>query len=228
VSWLAVTTLALSPAERRENKRREMIEAILAAARAVMQEHGVAALNLNEVARRVQLRPQSLAEYFPSKAAVYDALLLSAFDMLRQGDEAAYRNHPPGWEQIEEWFANRIAMAITNPDIYHLAFDAPVPDYVPPDRIVELSREVLAGARAMVSRAIEIGAIDPGMPTEQATDVLLSLRRGLVAERLGKRRYFAPGSRFDELLPPVMHMVKTAWTPATGSSVVRDFTMSGE
>jgi AcrR family transcriptional regulator len=210
---------ALSPTERRENKRREMVEAILAAARAVMQEHGVAALNLNEVARRVQLRPQSLAEYFPTKAAVYDALVLFAFDMLREGDEAAYRNHPAGWEQIEEWFANRLTMAVTNPDIYHLAFDAPVPDYVPTDRIVELSRELLAGSRQMVADAIAAGVMDPGMPTDQATDVLLALRRGLVAERLGKRRYIAPGSRFDELLPAVMHMVKTAWTPAAPVAV---------
>ncbi|MDP8908054.1 MAG: TetR family transcriptional regulator, partial [Chloroflexota bacterium] len=88
--------LPLSPKERRERNRREMAEAILAAARAVMQEHGVAALNLTEVARRVRLRPQSLAEYFPTKAAVYDALYERAFHLYREGDERAYRGHPPG------------------------------------------------------------------------------------------------------------------------------------
>lgn len=87
----------LSPRERRERNRREMVEAIVAAARAVMREHGVAALTLNEVARRVRLRPQSLAEYFPSKAALYDALYEHAMTLFRAGDEAAYRDYPPGW-----------------------------------------------------------------------------------------------------------------------------------
>lgn len=195
-----------------------MTESILAAARTVMQEHGVAALNLNEVARRVHLRPQSLAEYFPNKAALYDALLLQAFRMFRDGDEAANRNHTPGWVQIEEWFANRIKIALANPDRYHLAFDAPVPDYVPDVRVVELSREVLAGSRRMVSHAIAAGVIAPGLPVDRATDVLLALRRGLVAEQIGKRRLVAAGStRFDDLVPIVMHMLKSAWAPAAAS-----------
>ena len=126
----APETSPLSPAERRERNRREMIDAILTAARAVMQEHGVAALNLNEVARRVRLRPQSLAEYFPSKAALYDTLVHQAMTIFREGDQAAYRDHPPGWTQIEAWFANRLALANDNPDLHHLGFDAPVPEDV--------------------------------------------------------------------------------------------------
>ena len=64
----------LSPQERRERNRQEMVTAILAAARAMMREQGVGALSLNEVARLVGLRGPALYEYFPSKTAVYDAL----------------------------------------------------------------------------------------------------------------------------------------------------------
>jgi len=41
----------LSPQERRRRNRQEVIDAILAAAREIMRRDGVAALNLNEVAR---------------------------------------------------------------------------------------------------------------------------------------------------------------------------------
>ncbi len=205
----------LSPQERRARNRREMVEAILAAARAVMQEHGVAALNLNEVARRVRLRPQSLAEYFPSKAALYDALFLRASALFREGDERAYRDHPPGWGQVEAWFANRIALATEHPDLHHLFFDAPAPDYVPAERVVDATREILAGSRRMVAEAVAAGAMAPGMPVERAADLLLSIRRGLVAERLGKRRFVEPGAgRFEGLVPDVIRVLRAAWAPA--------------
>ncbi len=206
--------LPLSPKERRERNRREMVEAILAAARAVMQEHGAAALNLTEVARRVRLRPQSLAEYFPTKAALYDVLYERAFALFREGDERAYRDHPVGWTQIETWFANRLALADANPDLYHLVFDAPAPDYLPAERVVATSRDLLAGSRRMVAEAVATGAMAPGMPIERATDLLLSIRRGLVAERLGKRRFVEPGAdRFEGLVPDVIRLLQLAWRP---------------
>jgi AcrR family transcriptional regulator len=191
-----------------------MVEAILAAARAVMREHGVGALNLNEVARRVRLRPQSLAEYFPSKAALYDELFLRASALFREGDERAYRNHPPGWLQIEAWFANRIELAEANPDLHHLFFDAPAPDYVPAERVVEATQEILAGSRRMVAEAVAAGAMAPGVPVERATDLLLALRHGLVAERLGKRRFIPPESdRFDALPAEAIRVLRAAWVP---------------
>src|SRR5260221_4315228 len=64
----------LSPQERRQRNREEMKNAILEAARQVMREEGVVALNLQEVARRVGVRAPSLYEYFPGKMALYVAL----------------------------------------------------------------------------------------------------------------------------------------------------------
>lgn len=206
----------LSPAERRRRNREEITATILAAARAVMEEHGVAALNLNEVARRVHLRPQSLSEYFSNKAALYDALALDAYSMFRDGEERAYSEHSPGWNQIEAWFESRIKLSVANPIAYHLGFDAPVPDYTPSDQAMDLARSMLARSRRMVADAIETGTVNPGVPLEQATDILLALRRGLTAEQIGKRRFLgADTKRFDELLPVVMDMLRTAWSPAS-------------
>jgi len=208
-------TVPLSPQQRRERNRREMVDAILDAARAVMQAHGVAALNLNEVARRVRLRPQSLAEYFPSKAALYDELFQRAVYLFHDGDARAYREHPPGWGQVEAWFVNRIALAYAHPDLYHLLFSAPVPDLRPTERSVEATRETLVGARQMVAEAVTAGAMAPGMAPERATDLLMAIRHGLIAEHLGKRAVLPTGSeRFSGLVPDVVRMLQAAWTPA--------------
>jgi len=210
------TTGPLSPQQRRERNRREMLDAILDAARAVMREHGVAALNLNEVARRVRLRPQSLAEYFPSKAALYDELFWRAVHLFHDGDTRAYREHPPGWGQIEAWFVNRTTLAYEHSDLYHLVFSAPVPDLRPTERSVEAIRETLVGVRGMVAAAIAAGAMAPGMTPERATDLLMAIRHGLIAEHLGKQGVLPAGSeRFSGLVPDIIRMVQAAWAPET-------------
>src|ERR687884_349506 len=68
------TRRVLTPSERRQRNRDEMTAAILDTARDIMREQGVAALNLNEVARRVGVKTPSLYEYFPGKSALYDEL----------------------------------------------------------------------------------------------------------------------------------------------------------
>ena len=214
MALLNADSVPLSPQERRARNRQEMIESIVTAARAMMQEQGAAALTLNEVARRVKLRPQSLAEYFPSKATLYDELYLRASALFTAGDEAAYCEYPPGWSQIEAWFTNRLALAEANPDLYHLAFDAPAGEYVPPADVIAASRAMLAGTRRMVEDAITIDAISPGMPVERATDLLLALRRGVIAERLGKRPFVSPdGDQFGHAISDALAVLRTAWTP---------------
>src|SRR5207245_9654426 len=89
----------LSPQERRQRNREEMRAAILDAARAVMREEGVAALNLQEVARRVGVRAPSLYEYFPGKAAIYDALFRMGVRLSAGRSELLVQTSPSLWER---------------------------------------------------------------------------------------------------------------------------------
>src|SRR5713226_1462776 len=92
---------ALSPKERRQRNRQEMMTAIIDAARAVMREEGVAALNLHEVARRVGLRAPSLYEYFSGKMALYDALYRFGIRLYAAGRERLApitAHHASFWE----------------------------------------------------------------------------------------------------------------------------------
>jgi AcrR family transcriptional regulator len=216
------TDPVLSPPERRARNRQAMIDSIVAAARAIMQADGVAALNLNEVARRVKLRPQSLAVYFPNKDALYDELHRRALQLFQEGDEQAYRLQPPSWQQLEAWFTNRIKLARENPDLFHLVFDAPFPVPYLTDATIGAIGGTLASARDMVAELIEARVIDPGIPVEQATDLLLSIRHGLIAERLGKAVVIpADSPRFDQLVPVIIRMLQAAWAPESTTSATR-------
>lgn len=204
----------LSPQERRAQNRRAMIDNIVTAARAIMQADGVAALNLNEVARRVKLRPQSIASYFANKDALYDELYLRALRLFQEGDERAYLIQPPSWQQLDAWFTNRITLAMENPDLFHLVFDAPVTVPYLTGSTVGVTHVILANARHMVGALIDARVIEPGVEVERAADLLLSIRHGLIAERLGKASVLPPDSpRFAELHGDVIRMLQTAWAP---------------
>src|SRR4051812_11766365 len=65
-------------------RRTVVIREILDAAWALMEREGVAAVSVREVARAVGLRQQSLTYYFPTKAALLDALFADGFADLRR------------------------------------------------------------------------------------------------------------------------------------------------
>jgi AcrR family transcriptional regulator len=200
--------------ERRQRYRQDTIEAILTVARAVIREEGVAALNLNEVARRLGVSGQALAKYFPNKMALYDALFLLGHRIFREAEEEIWRTTKPDWERIRRWFEVRMALAIENPDLYHLIWERPVPGFVPSEASQEEINKTLAGARRGIGEVIEAGGIDAGIPSERVVDILLSVRHGIIAEYLGKREYLPPGSgRFHDLIPDVLAVFEKCWTP---------------
>src|SRR5919206_702435 len=94
------TRRVLTPSERRQRDRDEMTAAILDVAREIMREHGVAALNLNEVARRVGVKTPSLYEYFPGKAALYDELFRLGLRLYAEHSDRAMAGARDGRERL--------------------------------------------------------------------------------------------------------------------------------
>jgi len=204
----------LSPKERRQRNRAEMTTAILETARDIMRRDGVTALNLNEIARRLGMTTPAIYVYFPSKDVLYDALFQMAERLFLESEEEIWRTTKPDWDRIRLWFTTRLALASAHPDLYHLAFDAPVPGFVPSAESQEAVRKILAGARRGLTEVIEAGVIDPGMPPEEAVDLLLCMRRGIIAEHLGKEAdvQFTTG-RFARLVPAALAIIQVAWAP---------------
>lgn len=62
---------------------------VLAAARAVFEEHGLEGASIREIARRAGYTPGAIYSYFDSKEAVYGALLGESLERLNQAVQAA-------------------------------------------------------------------------------------------------------------------------------------------
>ncbi len=200
--------------EHRQRYRQETVDAILAAARVVMQEQGVAALNLNEVARRLGVSGQALAKYFPNKAALYDALFLLGHRLFREAEEELWQTSAPDWERIRRWFEIRLALACAHPDLYSLIWGDAVPGFTLSPEVREEIRAMLAGAQRGIGEVIAAGAIDASIPPERVVDILMAVRHGIIAEHLAKRTFLPPGSdRFSGLIPDVLAVFEQAWTP---------------
>jgi AcrR family transcriptional regulator len=203
-----------SPNERRERNRREMTEAILSAARVIMQRDGVAALNLHEIARMVGVRTPALYRYFPSKSAIYDELFRRGMTQVFESFEAVYRQYPPGWERLRAWAETRLRFAQENPDLEHLLFGRDVPGFVPSEESMAVSLKRYRQALQAMQEVIDAGVIAPGMPVERALDLFLAVTSGLSAQHMANEPHLPVGEgRFGSLIPDAMRLFRAAWSP---------------
>ena len=202
----------LSPAERRQRNRQEMIEAILAIARDLMRENGVAALSLSELARRLQVTTAALYRYFPSKAGLYDALFRVAMRVFRAYIAPVWEEHAPGWQQFEAWIEARMRFAQEQPELFSLVFERPVPGFEPSVKSMEESREFLDEARHFFSQLIEARVIHPPGAPERAFDLFIAMTHGLSAQHIANEPQLPIGSgRYGSLIPDVLALFQAAW-----------------
>ena len=209
----------LSPKERRqrnrERNREEMKAAILDAARAVMREQGVAALNLQEVARRVGVRAPSLYEYFPGKMALYDALFRLGVRLYAERSEQLAQTSPSLWEYARASLHLYMTFAQEYPELYQLCFERPVPGFFPSEESMNESRQFLTGrADQMIEQGLEQGSLGPGVSPAQARDLFLAMTHGLTALHMANEPELPVGTgRFGSLIPAAMALFQASWDP---------------
>jgi AcrR family transcriptional regulator len=208
----------LSPQERRQRNRdrnrEEMKAAILDAARGVMREEGVAALNLQEVARRVGIRAPSLYEYFPGKAAIYDALFRMGVRLSAERSERLAQTYPSLWERARASLENYMTFAQDYPELYQLVFERPVPGFVPSEESMNESRQLLGRADQIVEQGLEQRSLVPGLSPVQARDLFIAMTHGLTALHMANEPELPVGSgRFGSLIPAAMALFQASWDP---------------
>ena len=205
----------LPAAARRERNRQEMIDAILSVARAQMREDGVAALNLNEVARRVGVSTPALYKYFSGKMAVYDALFrlgtrlyVDEFTALNLGEA------PSGGAAIRAALEHQLSFAVRNPELYQLVLQRPVPGFVPSsESLVEAARAEEA-AGEVIGRWIERGLIVPRVAPERVFLLLAVVAEGLASAHLANDPGLPVGEgRFGSLVPEAVSLFEAVWAP---------------
>jgi AcrR family transcriptional regulator len=202
----------LTPTQRRERNREEVRRAILDAAREVMREEGVAALNLNEVARRVGMKTPSLYEYFSGKLAIYDALYLEGVRLYGESRIKRKEQNLNFWEFVEQAIYYYLNFAYRNPDLYYLVFERPVPEFVPSEESMVESRKLLGNLNPIFQEAINKGVIKTDLSVEAVRDIFILVLHGLTSMHMANEPDLPPGQgRFGSLIPAITDMLKTAW-----------------
>ena len=203
-----------SPAERRRRNREEMTEAILDAARQIMREQGAAALNLNEVARRVGVKTPSLYEYFSGKMALYDALFRLGVRLYAERMSRLNESTDSFWARSRAGLENYMTFAQEYPELYQLVFERPVPGFVPSEESMTESRGLLTMSDEIVEKGIERGSIALGITIPQARDLFIAMMHGLTALHMANEPELPAGSgRFGSLIPAAVALFRAAWEP---------------
>lgn len=146
-----------------------MRDTILDAARRMMNTGGVNALSMRAVAREIGYSAAALYEYFPSKAALCQALFFEGASGLSGHIRAAM-------EQSGETVAAGATVAamgrayrdyaLSNPELYLLVFANPVREFVPDER----DREEASTGFEMLVQSMRAG-VDSGQMRQQDPEV---------------------------------------------------------
>jgi AcrR family transcriptional regulator len=203
----------LSPQQRRQRNREEMLNAIVETARDIMREQGVATLNLNEIARRLKMQPPSLYEYFPGKMALYDHLFRLGTRIFRERlAQVTLETDPSGWAQLEKFFTVFFECAIENPDLFKLVYERHVPGFVPSEASMVEAHGALEEANQYLLGFLKAAQIDTHQPIEQMREIFFTLMHGMIALHLANEPDLPLGEgRFGSLIPPIIEMLKKAW-----------------
>ena len=96
-------------------------DTILVVARSRFAEHGFAGTSLAEIADEVGIRTPSLFHHFPSKTALYRAVLLDAFDGFLAIMDETVAEPGAGWPQVERVLRTVFRFFEERPDFVRLA-----------------------------------------------------------------------------------------------------------
>jgi AcrR family transcriptional regulator len=96
-----------------------------------MTEYGVNGLSLAEVARRLGVQPPSLYKYFPSLAALHDALFRRGHERHLEAMRQAAAKAEPGIPALNAALDASGRWALANGALAQLMFWRPVPGFSP-------------------------------------------------------------------------------------------------
>jgi AcrR family transcriptional regulator len=206
------------PLDRRQRRRQETIDEILALALEQMAEEGVGALSLSTVARRMGIRPPSIYQYFSSRLALYDALFQEGNRRLGDALDGALRVLDAGRDDpVSRLRTSAQAFArwaIENPVFAQLMFWRPVPGFVPsPESFATASRH-LDRLRATLRDAVAAGQLAPAAAEDDGVGLYTTWVAGIVSQQLANEPDATwDAGRFARLFPDAFDMYVRYFAP---------------
>lgn len=198
-----------SSSPRIQQKRQAATQAILEAARAIMREEGVAALSMQELARRMDMRAPSLYNYFSGKMDIYDALFRLGFKLWGEVVHKAAQESNTFQEEVQKILEGYMTFALQNPELYQLCFERPVPGFVPSQESLDLSFGILEFSRQRVERYRR--ELTASLTSDQIVNLIIAVSHGLTAMHLANEPRLPIGEgRFGSLIPAARSMLEAA------------------
>ncbi|MCX6081416.1 MAG: TetR/AcrR family transcriptional regulator [Chloroflexi bacterium] len=196
---------------RRQRTRDLMIQTILDTARIIMREDGVAALSMQELARRLDMRAPSLYNYFSSKKDIYNVLFRLGFTLFDEYLEKTGQGAPSWQVELRRIFEAYMTFAMENPDLYQLCFERPVPGFEPSEESLKVSFGML---QKSYERSVRLHTvIDTDLSPEQTADLFIAMMHGLTALHLANEPQLPVGAgRFGSLIPAALSVLDKAWS----------------
>jgi AcrR family transcriptional regulator len=202
---------------RRQRRRQETIDEILAVASQIMAEAGAGGLALGEIARRMGIQPPSLYVYFDSKNAIYDAVFARGWETLL-GSMA-----PLGRELDETDDAGSLMLliaqhfvrwAVENPAYAQLMFWRPVPGFEPSDAAFAPTLEMTRRTTQLFGELQRRGVLRADVDVAEATTAWTAVISGVISQHLANEptETFDHG-RFTRLLPALTSMFLSHYGP---------------
>lgn len=172
--------------DRRQLRHNESRLSIIKTAWQLAERDGLNGFSLGDLARAMEMRPQSLYTYFESKQALYDAMYRHGFEELLR----LWRplKPEPSLESFLTDVVERfIDFAAERPSRYQLLFQRTVPGFSPSEASYAVALEGLGLMRSWLRQA--------GISQERHLDLWRALLLGLAGEQLandpGGRRWRA-------------------------------------
>jgi AcrR family transcriptional regulator len=192
-----------------QRNRDAAIQSILDAARTIMREEGVAALSMQELARRMEMRAPSLYNYFSGKTEIYDTLFRLGFTMYDVHIKELMKASTGLRDELRINIEGYMSFALENPDLYQLCFERPVPGFVPSKESLELSFGIL---NQSYQRARQYKKeLDTKLTGQQIVDTVIAISHGLTAMHLANEPQLPLGQgRFGALIPVVLSILEKA------------------
>jgi AcrR family transcriptional regulator len=178
----------------RLRRRQATIDEILAAARELAREHGLASISMRDLGARVGLHASSLYQYFSSKDAIYDALFALGHRELHAHMAQLDRTGKPVdvFKRGSQLFTE---FCLQDEVRYQLLYQRTIPGFVP---------SAASMALAWDSYRDIAGALAAAGVTEHAdVDLWTAIQMGLIAQQLAND---PGGRRFADLLEPAIDM----------------------
>lgn len=192
--WIFPTVSELSPRARR---RQATIDEVLAAARELAGEQGLASISMRELGARVGLHASSLYQYFPAKDAIYDALFALGHREL-QGFMAELDRSGTPLEVFKRGSRRFTEFCLADEVRYQLLFQRTIPGFVPSPGSMALAWE---SYRDMASALADLGVTDPS-----AVDLWAAIQTGITTLQWAND---PGGRRFADQVEPAIDMFLT-------------------